>query len=64
MSFTDNQLIFASIFFVVFVIAIGFAYRKDVVMGKVHSKGVWKVVVAIVAVMTMFFAVVRFLGTK
>lgn len=64
MSFSDNQLIFAAIFFVVFVIAIGFAYRKDFQLGKIHKKGTWKVLVAIVAVMTMFFAVVRMLGTK
>jgi uncharacterized membrane protein (DUF485 family) len=62
MAFSDNQLIFAGIFFVVFVIFIALAYRKDVLMTPNLSKGVWKVVAGIVAVFGLFYLLVRLLG--
>ncbi len=62
MAFSDNQLIFAGIFFVVFVIFIALAYRKDVLMTPNLSKGVWKVVAGIVAVFGLFYLIVRLLG--
>ena len=62
MAFSDNQLIFAAIFFVVFVIFIGLAYKKDVSMTPTLSNGVWKVVLGIVAVFGLFYLTVRLLG--
>jgi len=62
MAFSDNQLIFAAIFLIAFVIFVGLAYRKDVKMTPNLSKGVWKVVVGILVVLGIFYLVVRSLG--
>ncbi len=62
MAFSDNQLIFAAFFFVVFVIFIAFAYKKDVSMTPNLSKGVWKVALGIVAVFILFYMTVRLMG--
>jgi hypothetical protein len=62
MAFSDNQLIFAALFFAVFVIFIALAYRKDVAMTPNLSKGVWKVALGIVAVFVLFYLTVRLMG--
>lgn len=62
MGFTDGQLIFAAIFFFAFIIFIGFAYRKDIKMGKNLSKGTWKVLAGVVGTFLLFYLVVKLLS--
>ncbi len=64
MAFSDGQLVFAAIFFVVFVVAIVFAYRKDIKTTRWYAKGAWKVLLSIVGILTIFYLVVRLLGTS
>lgn len=59
MAFSDGQLIFAALFFVAFVVLVGRSYRIDSKKNKELFKGWWKVVLAIVAVLFMFYLVVR-----
>ncbi|MBV7268469.1 hypothetical protein [Winogradskyella luteola] len=46
--FTTGQLIFGILFFIAFVIAITYQYRKDIKIHKAHYKGTIWVLIAFV----------------
>ncbi len=43
--FSQGQLLFAACFFVVFVIAMVYAYRKDLALHKMYYKGNYKILI-------------------
>ena len=55
--FTTGQLIFGLLFFIAFVIAIAYQYRKDLKIHKVHYKGTFWVLIAFVGFIAMIAAV-------
>jgi len=62
MQFSDGQLIFASLFFVVFVIVIFLAYRKDQSERKIDFRGALRVLLVMAVVLFSFFGLVRLLS--
>jgi hypothetical protein len=55
--FSQGQLIFAGCFFIAFVIAMIFAYRKDIKIHKEFYKGNYKVLLAFVFFIGMLFVI-------
>jgi len=55
--FSQGQLIFAGCFFVAFVIAMVFAYRKDLKMHKVFYKGNYKILVGFIIFIGILFMI-------
>jgi hypothetical protein len=55
--FSQGQLIFAGCFFVAFVIAMVFAYRKDLKMHKVFYKGNYKILVGFIIFIAILFMI-------
>ncbi|MCV9926202.1 hypothetical protein OIU83_00945 [Flavobacterium sp. LS1R49] len=55
--FSQGQLIFALCFFIAFVIAMIFAYRKDVKLHKVFYKGNYKVLLVFIAFIILLFLI-------
>jgi len=55
--FSNGQLIFGIIFFIVFAIIIGFQYRKDLRLHKRYYKGTVWVLIAFIAFIGMIAAV-------
>ncbi len=54
--FSQGQIIFGVLFFIVFVIIIGFTYRKDKVLHKKYYKGsLWILLGFILFVITLFY---------
>lgn len=64
MAFSDQQLTFALVFLILFVIAISFAYYKDIKQNKWYTKGSWKVLLLVISILTFFYLVVRLLGAS
>jgi len=62
MRFSDNQLLFAGIFLIAFILIMIWAYRNDVRKTPNLSRGVWKVVAAVAGVFLVFYLTVRILG--
>lgn len=46
--FSQGQLVFAGLFFVAFVIAMVYAYRKDLKLHKVYYKGNYKILIGFI----------------
>lgn len=63
MAFTEGQLYFAISFLIVFVIAMGFAYRSDLKRLTSSKKDARNVLIFIVVVMTAFFLIIKSLGS-
>jgi hypothetical protein len=63
MGFSDQQLYFAIAFFLAFIIAMIWAYRSDLKKLKGYEIGAGKVLIFIILVMSMFFLVIKFLGS-
>jgi hypothetical protein len=63
MAFTEGQMYFAITFFVVFIIAMIFAYRSDIKKLGIHSKGSRSVLLLIVFVMLIFYGTVKLLAS-
>ena len=59
--FSTGQLIFAGIFFVVFVIVIVFSYRKDIRLHRKYYKGTKYVLLAFLIFLGILFALKYFL---
>ncbi|MDX6184018.1 hypothetical protein SGQ44_17575 [Flavobacterium sp. Fl-77] len=59
--FSQGQLIFGLCFFIAFVIAIVFAYRKDLALHKIFYKGNYKVLIAFLLFITILFVIKIFL---
>lgn len=55
--FSQGQLIFAGCFFIAFVIAMIFAYRKDIKIHQEFYKGNYKVLLAFVFFIGMLFVI-------
>ncbi len=55
--FSTGQLIFAALFFIVFVILIAASYRKDVAVHKLFYKGNYKVLIVFFLFIVMLFVI-------
>lgn len=53
--FTTGQWIFAAFFVVVFIIAMVYVYRKDLLLHKKHYKGSYKVLLFFLAFVALLF---------
>jgi len=59
--FSKGQIIFAVIFFVSFVIAIYYSYRKDILVHQRIYKGSYKIVIGFMAFILLLFVIKIFL---
>jgi cytochrome bd-type quinol oxidase subunit 1 len=59
--FTTGQWIFAALFFVTFVIAAYFAYRKDKTLHQKVYKGSYKILIGFLLFIAILFAIKIFL---
>ena len=59
--FSQGQLIFAVIFFVSFVIAMVYAYRKDKVLHKKFYRGNYKVLIGFIVFIGLLFVIKLYL---
>jgi len=59
MNFSGGQALFAILFLVAFVVLMIFAYRKDAGINKIHYKGAYKVLIAIVVVFIVVYGLIR-----
>jgi hypothetical protein len=57
--FSKGQMIFALMFFIIFIIAIGWAYAKDKHGNKAFFKGSYKILIFIVLVFFLLFGLVK-----
>ncbi|AWA31502.1 hypothetical protein HYN48_11820 [Flavobacterium magnum] len=55
--FTQGQLIFAACFFVAFVVAMIYAYRKDIVMHRQFYKGNYKILLGFLLFIGLLFVI-------
>lgn len=55
--FSQGQLLFAGCFFVAFVIAMIYAYRKDAVLHKTFYKGNYKILIGFVIFILILFLI-------
>jgi len=55
--FSQGQLVFAGFFFIVFVIAMIYAYRKDVKLHNLFYKGSYKILIAFVLFIGILFVI-------
>ena len=58
--FSQGQWIFAACFFVAFVIAMVYAYRKDIVLHRKFYKGNYKILVGFVVFIGLLFVIKLF----
>lgn len=63
MAFTEGQLYFAFSFLIIFIIAIGFAYKSDLKGLTSSKKDARNVLIFIVVVMVAFFVMIKYLGS-
>ena len=59
--FSQGQLVFAGCFFVAFVIAMIFAYRKDIALHKKFYKGNYKILIGFALFIGILFVIKIFL---
>ncbi len=59
--FSQGQLLFAICFFVAFVIAMVYAYRKDAALHKVFYKGNYKILLGFIFFILLLFLIKVFL---
>lgn len=55
--FSQGQLMFAGLFFIVFVIAITFAYRKDLALHRIFYKGNYKILIVFALFIGILFLI-------
>nr|WP_229724450.1 hypothetical protein [Winogradskyella forsetii] len=55
--FSTGQLIFGLLFFIAFVIVIGYQYRKDLRLHKRHYKGTVWILIAFIGFIAMIAAI-------
>ncbi|MFT5715431.1 MAG: putative membrane protein YedE/YeeE [Flavobacterium sp.] len=55
--FSQGQLVFAGFFFIAFVIAMIYAYRKDVKLHKLFYKGSYKILIAFFLFIGILFVI-------
>lgn len=61
MHISKGQIIFAIIFFICFVIAMIWAYRKDRKVDRIYYKGVYVILIVMIAFIAVYNLAVRFL---
>ena len=59
--FSPGQLIFAGLFFVVFVVIIIFSYRKDLALHRKYYKGTLYILVGFIAFILLLFVIKTYL---
>ncbi|WP_437396977.1 hypothetical protein [Flagellimonas lutimaris] len=59
--FSTGQIIFATLFFIVFVVIISFSYRKDKKLHKKNYKGVIWILVSFITFIVILFLIKHFL---
>jgi hypothetical protein len=62
MNFSQGQIIFGIVFFIVFVIAISFAFKMDKSVNKRHYEGSYKILLFLAATILFFWIFVRFIA--
>jgi hypothetical protein len=55
--FSKGQLIFAALFFVSFVIAISYSYRKDILVHQKTYKGSYKILIGFIVFILLLFII-------
>ena len=55
--FSQGQLVFASLFFIAFVITMIFAYRRDLALHSVFYKGNYKILIGFIAFIGVLFLI-------
>ncbi|MDH4404375.1 MAG: hypothetical protein QE264_09075 [Flavobacterium sp.] len=55
--FSKGQLIFAVLFFVSFVIAISYSYRKDILVHQRTYKGSYKILIGFIVFVLLLFII-------
>jgi hypothetical protein len=55
--FSKGQLIFAALFFVSFVIAISYSYRKDILVHQRTYKGSYKILIGFIVFVLLLFII-------
>ena len=55
--FSQGQLVFAACFFVTFVLAAIYSYRKDLTLHKTHYKGNYKILVGFLLFIGLLFLI-------
>ena len=59
--FSTGQLIFAGLFFVVFVVIIIFSYRKDLALHRKYYKGTLYILVGFIVFILLLFVIKTYL---
>ena len=59
--FSTGQLIFAAVFFLVFVVSAVWVYMRDKSLHKMHYKGVYKVLIGFLLFIAFLFVIKGFL---
>ncbi|MER3317744.1 MAG: hypothetical protein RIB79_05575 [Allomuricauda sp.] len=59
--FSTGQIIFAALFFIVFVVIISFSYRKDKKLHRKNYKGVIWILISFVTFIIILFLIKHFL---
>jgi hypothetical protein len=62
MHLSTGQIIFALLTLTSFAVVLFFSYRRDSFIHKIHYKGAWKVLVAIIAVFLLYYILVHVLN--
>lgn len=55
--FSTGQLLFAGCFFIAFVIAMIYAYRKDLALHKIYYKGNYKILLGFILFIGILFII-------
>jgi hypothetical protein len=55
--FSQGQLVFAGLFFIAFVIAVSYAYRKDLPLHKIFYKDNYKILIAFLGFIAILFLI-------
>lgn len=55
--FSQGQLVFAACFFIAFVIAMIYSYRKDVVLHRKFYKGNYKILIGFIIFIGLLFVI-------
>ena len=63
MAFSQGQLYFAIGFVILFIIAMGFAYRSDLKNTNINKKDARNVLIFVVIVMASFFGIIKLLSS-
>lgn len=55
--FSQGQLVFAGLFFIAFVIAVSYAYRKDLPLHKIFYKDNYKILIVFIGFIVVLFLI-------